>query len=435
MSALSNPEIEASVLGCAILDKEALYRIVPLLSPDDFSLDSHRRIYHAVLELANAGEPVDDFTVCKALTAAGQLEAVGGMAAVSNLGTNVALGMARIANVENYAKTILDKSRRRKMHAAAIACQAAAEDARTSTDDCSREIQEALLAIEASSGNKLGWHIREIAPEANAEIERQSQTRGLVGFRTGIHLLDKMTGGIRRGELWTVGALPGKGKTSCGLQIISENAAKKVPVMVFSIEMTRTEIYKRFLAATSTVSASQIRNPHTVSQEGWRELAKAAGEVTGLPIYGDDRGTLKIDQLLSSARLNIRRHGVQLIVVDYLQIVQAPGRDPKERVAYSSNALRQLAKSENVAVVQLSQLARPRDINDRPTMIQLKESGDVEAHSHVIVMPYLPVDDSGELIPEEQFLIVAKNRNGSVGQVPVYFDTARLQFVERTRAQ
>jgi replicative DNA helicase len=115
--------------------------------------------------------------------------------------------------------------------------------------------------------------------------------------------------------------------------------------------------------------------------------------------------------------------------------VQAPGRETRDRVAAVSNALRQLAKSENVAVVQLSQLARPKDINDRPTMIQLKESGDVEAHSHVIVMPYLPVDDSGELIPEEQFLIVAKNRNGMVGSIPVHFDTARLQFVERTSAQ
>lgn len=200
--------------------------------------------------------------------------------------------------------------------------------------------------------------------------------------------------------------------------------------MVFSIEMTAIEIWKRLLAATSTVSASEIRNPSTVSKEGWLELARASGRVAALPIYGDDRGTLKIDQLLSSARLCIRRHGVQLIVVDYLQIVQAPpGRETRDRVAAVSNALRQLAKSENVAVVQLSQLARPRDINDRPTMIQLKESGDVEAHSHVIVMPYLPVDDTGELIADEQVLIVAKNRNGTVGQIPVYFDTARLQFV------
>jgi replicative DNA helicase len=135
------------------------------------------------------------------------------------------------------------------------------------------------------------------------------------------------------------------------------------------------------------------------------------------------------------ARLFIRRHGVELVVVDYLQIVSAPGRDPKERVAYSSNALRQLAKSENVAVVQLSQLARPRDINDRPTMIQLKESGDVEAHSHVVILPYLPTAEDGTLVEEEQVLIVGKNRNGMVGSIPAHFDTARLQFVERTRAQ
>jgi replicative DNA helicase len=326
MSALSNPETEATVLGCALLNKDALYRIAPLLSPDDFSLDAHRRIYHTVLGLANAGEPVDDLTVVDALTAAGQLEAVGGVAVVTNLGAQVSAGMARIANVEKYAKTILDKARRRKMHAAAVALQAAAEDAQTSTDDCSGQIQEALLAIEASSSNKLGWHIREIIPEANAEIERQSQTKGLVGFRTGIHLLDKMTGGIRRGELWTIGALPGKGKSACGLQISLENAAKKVPVMFFSIEMTAIEITKRFFAATSKVSASQIRNPYTVSKEGWRELANAAGEVADLPIYGDDRGTLKIDQLLASARLHIRRYGVQLIVVDYLQCRRRGGR-------------------------------------------------------------------------------------------------------------
>ena len=206
MSALSSPEIEASVLGCALLDKDALFRIMPLLSPDDFSLDSHRRIYHAVLELANAGEPVDDFTVCKALTVAGQLEAVGGMAAVSNLGTNIAMGMARVANVENYAKTILDKSRRRRAHAAAVALLAATEDARTLTDDCIRGIQESLLSIEASSGNKMGWHIREIIPEGNAEIERQAQTKGLVGFRTGIRLLDEMTGGLHAGELLILAA-------------------------------------------------------------------------------------------------------------------------------------------------------------------------------------------------------------------------------------
>ena len=421
------------MLGCALLSEDALYRIAPLLSPGDFSLEAHRRIYHAVLELANAGEPVDDFTVCKALTAAGQLEAVGGMAAVSNLGTNVALGMARIANVENYAKTILDKARRRKMHAAAIALQAAVEDARTPTDDCARQIQEALLSIEANSSKRPTRHIVPIMTDVLAEIQRQQVQDGLVGLPTGIHKLDDMTGGIRKGELWTIGALPGRGKTAIGVEFLLANALVGVPSLAFSMEMSDIELGKRLLAANSKFSAGKIRNPRYIGTErGTEMIAECAKFDDSVCLWVQDSAEMKIDQILSSARLFIRRHAVELIVVDYLQIIKAPGRDPKERVANAAEALRQLAKSENVAVVQLSQLARPKDINDRPTMIQLKESGDVEAHSHVIVMPYLPVDDQGEFVKDEQFLVVAKNRNGSVGQVPVVFDTKRLQFVERS---
>jgi replicative DNA helicase len=206
--------------------------------------------------------------------------------------------------------------------------------------------------------------------------------------------------------------------------------------MAFSIEMSDIELGKRFLAANATddtgFSAWTIRNPRLITRDKDRELVEEIAKVADLPIWVDDRGNLKIDQILASARLFIRRHGVQLIVVDYLQLVQAPGRETRDRVAAVSNALRQLAKSENVAVVQLSQLVRPKNINDRPTMLQLKESGDVEAHSHVIVMPYMPVDEKGELAQNDQVLIVAKNRDGSVGEIPVKFDTKRLQFVERT---
>ncbi|PYX67795.1 MAG: hypothetical protein DMG72_24535, partial [Acidobacteria bacterium] len=147
----------------------------------------------------------------------------------------------------------------------------------------------------------------------------------------------------------------------------------------------------------------------------------------------DARPSLKIQELLASARLYIRRHGVKLIVVDYLRLVDAPGRELRDRVGYVANALRQLAKSERIGVVLLSQLRRPEGgINGRPTMLDLKESGDIEAHSHVVLLPYLPVGDDGKPIPEDELLIVGKNRNGGVGSLPVYFDERRLQFVERT---
>ena len=155
-----------------------------------------------------------------------------------------------------------------------------------------------------------------------------------------------------------------------------------------------------------------------------------------LPIFVDDRGSLKIDQLLASARLFIRRHQVALIVVDYLQIVQAPGRDIKDQVSYTAKALRAFAKSENVAVVQLSQLSRPKgkDINARPSMIDLKETGSIEETSHVVLLPYMPLNDEGKFAAEQE-LIIGKSRNGSVGSLPVEFDTKRLQFRERANAQ
>ena len=198
-TALSNPDFERTVLGCALLNPDALFKITPLLSADDFSLDSHRRIFHPILELANAGKGVDDLTVVDALTAAGQLEAVGGMAYVSGLTDLLTGEMARVTNVEQYSAVILDKSSRRKMRAAAVALQASAEDARTSTDDCARQIQESLLAIEADSG-KRSQNWRGIF-HTNQEFEDAPPLRFVIdGF-------------LQEAGVTLIGGLAGHGKT------------------------------------------------------------------------------------------------------------------------------------------------------------------------------------------------------------------------------
>jgi replicative DNA helicase len=186
-------------------------------------------------------------------------------------------------------------------------------------------------------------------------------------------------------------------------------------------------------SAKSTLTATQLSNPQRMRRDLWPELASAAADLAEHPIWIDDSPSLTASQLLARARLYIRRHGVKLIVVDYLRLVDAPGRDLRERVSYVANTLRQLAKTENIAVVLLSQLRRPEGgMNARPSMLDLKESGDIEAHSHVVLLPYLPVGDDGGPMPEEQLLIIGKNRNGSIGSLPVYFDEKRLQFVDRS---
>jgi len=436
MDVFANVDAERTVLGCALSDSESLYRAMPLLEAADFSLDSHRRIYHVIVELAEAGKPVDDLTVTTALIAKGQLDSVGGVAYVSSLSYNVDAGLARVTNVEYYAQLVLDKSRRRRAQAAGARLTSATEDSSVSTDECLRLVQESLLQIEAASGRTTARHVRDFMPEVVRELETQSQNQGLVGMTTGIPSLDIATGGIRPGELLTIGALPGKGKTALSVQIVLANGAVRTPTLVFSLEMQDLEIGKRFLAAKSSCPAMQIRNPQTIGRDRWPELREVAAEIADCPIYVDDRGSLKIQELLASARLYIRRHGVKLIVVDYLRLVDASGRELRDRVGYIANALRQLAKSERIGVVLLSQLRRPEGgINARPTMLDLKESGDIEAHSHVVLLPYLPVKNDGRPTPEDALLIIGKNRNGGVGSLPVYFDEKRLQFFDRTASK
>ena len=436
MEALSNIDAERTVLGCALSDAESVYRVLAVLKPQDFSLDSHRRLCAVIADLANRGMPVDDLTVTNELIGKGQLEIVGGVGYVSSLSQKVDAGFARLTNVEHYAQLVLDRARRRKAHAAAQSLLSSAEDHSVSTDDCLRQIQETLLGIEAAAGRTTVRHVREFMPEVLRELETQASNEGLVGLTTGLKSLDVATGGIRPGELWTIGALPGKGKTALGVQIMLAAASAGVPTCGFSLEMQDLEIGKRFLAAGSEISAAQIRNPKFIKGDRWVSLASSAAAIAEYPIFIDARSSLKIQELLASARLYIRRHGVKLIVVDYLRLVDAPGRELRDRVGYVANALRQLAKTERIGVVQLSQLRRPEGgINSRPTMLDLKESGDIEAHSHVVLLPYLPVGEDGTPVPEEQMLIIGKNRNGGVGSLPVHFNEKRLQFFERDCAK
>jgi replicative DNA helicase len=319
--------------------------------------------------------------------------------------------------------------------ASANALAAATEDPSVSTDECLQQIQESLLELEAASGRTTARHVKEFMPEVLRELKTQAANQGLGGMPTGLQPLDLVTGGIRRGELWTIGALPGRGKTAWGVQVALANGTAGTPTLAFSLEMHDLEIGKRFLAAKSSIPAMQIRNPRMISQDRWLGLAETAAEIAAFPIYVDARPSLKIQELLATARLFVRRHQVQLIVVDYLRLVDAPGRELRDRVGNVANALRQLAKSERIGVVLLSQLRRPDGgINAKPSMLDLKESGDIEAHSHVVLLPYLPVGEDGRPIPDEQFLMIGKNRNGGLGSLPVYFDERRLQFLDRTES-
>ena len=264
-----------------------------------------------------------------------------------------------------------------------------------------------------------------------ANLQQRASHRGLIGLPTSLKGLDDATTGIRAGELWVIGAMSGRGKTALGTQIALANVAAGNPTVFFSLEMTREELGDRLLCNESTVSASRIRNPSFITKDQWREIVACADKAIGWELFIDDSSSLTIQALVARARLYIRRFGCKLVIVDYLRLIKAPGRELREQVANATDALRQLAKSEHVGVIALSQLARPKDrnTNSQPNMLGLKESGDIEAHAHVVLLIHMPAKKN-QPTGEDQ-IIIGKNRHGPMGAIDVTFNRERLKFLPR----
>lgn len=421
---LASHEAEKTVLGLCFHNPQTAGEATSQLCPDDFSLSAHRSIFCAISTLVADGTHVDELTLAQQLGK--ELEAVGGYSFLSSLTE----GVVRRA-IDPQIAVLKGASRRRQIRNACELAMLACEQGSETTDECLTLISDALLKIESNNSKQLPASLADAMPVVIQELQTQSKQEGLVGMTTGVAGLDWATTGIRPGELWVVGALPGRGKTALGAQILLANGSDKVPSLAFSLEMTKSEIAKRLLAA-KCLSAGKLRNPRYISADGWRDLLESAAEMSTLPIWIDDSPSLTVQEIVSRARLFIRKHGVRLVVVDYLRLVQSSGRDLRERVGNTADALRTLAKTEQVGVVLLSQLRRPEGgINSRPSMIELKESGDIEAHAHVVLLLYMPVGDDGKPVGEDE-IIIGKQRHGPIGSHPVRFSETTLQFQDRS---
>jgi replicative DNA helicase len=423
----ANTDAERSILGAILLDARAFHEVAEGLKPADFSLDSHRRIFSTMIALSQSGRPAGDIVLLVAeLDQQRELEPIGGAEYIASL----VVGLPDRPSVSHYVRLVKQKAQLRGLISAAQAAIVRALDGEQPTDIAGGLLQT-VLDVESDSQMNHALTGRDFMPQVLRELETQAQSGGLVGLPTGLDPLDMVTGGLRNGELVVIGALPGAGKTALASQMIVANAETGNGVGVFSLEMSRWDLGKRFLSNVTSVAATKIRNPQFIKKDEWQSLAVGAGEIAQWPVWFDDSGTVSIAELLARARLFITRMKAKLIVVDYLQLVRADARDIRERVGKVADALRQLAKAERIPVVLLSQLRRPQNVNEPPTIIDLKESGDIEAHAHVVLLIHAPVAADGKPTGEES-IIVAKNRNGTRGPVPVTFNPHKLRFCPRT---
>ncbi|PWT80190.1 MAG: hypothetical protein C5B44_05625 [Acidobacteria bacterium] len=426
-SVLSKVEAEKAILGAVLLDPVAYGEAAVTIRAEDFSLDSHRIIWARFSELIESGKPIDIITLADLMGSRRELETVGGVAYISSLLD----GVPDKSNPRHYAKIIRSASMRRRFHSLITSSAARVEDASEPTDSLINSTLEGLWNLLANDTKPEAESLKELMPKVlDRMCLRRKRTKALMGISTGIPELDQVTNGLMPGELWVVGALPARGKTSLAIAMGCSAAIDGSPTALFSMEMDRYAIVERVLAGQTVFGASKIRDPRRLTEDEWVDLGDNAAQIAGLPLYIDDSTALTPRELVARARLYVRRFGVKLIAVDFLQLMDGPGRDERLRVSACVRALRALAKDEKVAVIALSQLSRPGDINARPTMLRLKESGDIEAFAHVVLLLYRPVDDQGNFTNCDE-LIIGKQREGATGNVPLVFDPTTLTFKGR----
>lgn len=407
---------ESAILGSILLDPRLLYECGGM-RPEYFANGDHAKIFSRMMELDAAGKPIDTVTLGDAGVSTSAL-------------SDIEMGSMERPSIQAYVDIVCDAAKRRYFKVACDNVLAKIDDPEIDTTALLSSQEELILRLLAAGTAKNAVHVKEVVPNVLNELSAQRRHRdALIGLTTGITSIDNLTTGIRPGEYWVIGAPPSRGKTVLGAQMVASNASQGIPCMAFTYEMTREQFVKRMLPNQSKVDAQTIRDFRFSNDEDEKKVENAGAEIAQWPFWVCDPEGMTAQELVAVAKLHIRRHGVKLVVVDYLQIIQGPG-DIRTRVGAVSNALRALAKSEKVAVVALSQLRRPADEDDRPTMFHLKETGDIEAHAHAILLLYRPKGgDAGWTGKDE--LIIAKQREGVVGSEPVVLNDSRLWFVTR----
>lgn len=427
-------DAERAILGAVLLDQtgNAYNQAVSQILPGDFGMDSHRRIFARMVEVFESGSPIDFVTLTERLGQQKEIEAVGGVAYVTSLTD----GLPRVKNISNYVRIVKDKSALRQIIHMANGASAAAYEQDSPVSHVLGTLQEQLLVLLGDSHKGSAVKISEFSEETWAQlVERRNSENILVGFSTGIDALDYRTTGIRRGEFWTIGGRTGDGKTALSLQIAAANASAGIPVAFFSIEMDRHSLLERIWSSVANVNYRKLKSPKLLKEVEAVTLANVKEEVDRWPLFIEDAGAYTAAEIEARSRLLIRQHGVGLIIVDYLQIVDSPGRDERQQITKVSKTMRRLAKSENVGVVGLSQMPRPKnqDMNKRPTKFDLKESGSLENDSHTVLLIFRPVDDLDQYTGEDE-IVIGKQRSGETGIEPMFYMGKYMRFEPRTIA-
>jgi replicative DNA helicase len=424
-----NLEAEKSVLGAILIRNEAFNDAAELIDSRDFFRDAHRRIFDKMVSLSERGDAIDFITLKEELSRARELEEVGGPAYIAAL----ADGVPRSANVEYYARIVKEKSTLRSLIHSANKILAEAYEAEQEPDLLLDEAERAIFAI-AEDRIRAGFvPLRELVQSSFTTIEKLQQHKGAItGVPSGFADLDQLTSGFQRGDLVIVAARPSMGKTSFVLNIAQHlGTATDMTVGFFSLEMSKEQLFIRLLTSEARIDAHRFRTGH-LSEADYGKLSHALGALAEAHVFIDDTASLGVLEMRAKARRLMASHALDLLVIDYLQLMQGRGRfeNRQQEVSAISRSLKGLAKELNIPVIALSQLSRaPESRGDhKPQLSDLRESGALEQDADVVLFIYRPeVYAKENTKPEDQGvaeIIIGKQRNGPI-------DTVKLSFLNQ----
>lgn len=428
----SDIEAEQAVLGSMLTDKDAVIAAIEVLKPEDFYREDNKTIYIAILSLYNRAEPVDIITLKSELTSMGKFDSIGGLEYLAELPEKV----PTTANVDKYIKIVEEKSILRSLIKTANEIIDLGYDPTEDVEDIMDGAEKKIFNILQSKNQKGYTPIKDILIETFAQIEQlYNQKQHITGIPTGFADLDYKTAGLHGSDLVLVAARPAMGKSAFALNIATNAAVRaKVPVAIFSLEMSKEQMVNRILCSEAMVDSNKVRTGK-LDEQDWTKLASALGPLSEADIYIDDTPGINVMEIRAKCRKLKLEKGLGLVVIDYLQLIQGSnkrGGSREQEIAEISRSLKILAKEIDVPVIALSQLSRaPEQRPDhRPMLSDLRESGSIEQDADMVIFlyrdDYYNEDSEKKNIAE---VIMAKHRAGSTGTVELLWLGNYTKFV------
>lgn len=432
-------DLEEAVLGAIMLEKDAILSVLDILKPECFYQEAHQKIFATAVDLSSADKPIDLLTITEALRKQEMLEEVGGATYISQLTSNV--GSA--AHLEFHARIVAQKYIQRELIRVSSEIQNKSYDETIDVDDLLDFSERELLNIAEGNIKKETVKINKLISNALHQIsEAGKRDDSLSGVPSGFTKVDRITSGWQRSDLIIIAARPSMGKTAFVLSMARNMAVEhQRPIAFFSLEMSALQLVNRLIVGETQLASDKIRNGRLENYE-WEQLEYKIKDLEQAPIYIDDTPAISIFELRAKCRRLKQKHNVQAIIIDYLQLMTGPANSAGSReqeVSSISRSLKSIAKELDVPIIALSQLNRSvemRSGNKRPQLSDLRESGAIEQDADLVIFIHRPeyygldVDDDGRSLKGIAEIIIAKHRNGAVGDVELKFIREYAKFAD-----